>query len=63
MTDEFKLMIKKFDGKINFNLWKVDMYDHLVQKGLEQAIDDEGKPADMKDKDWEKIDRKALSLI
>lgn len=63
MMEELKLQIKKFDGKINFNLWIVDIFDILVQKGLEQATDDKRKLSDVENKTWEKIDLMTLSLI
>ena len=34
--------VEKFDGKINFGLWQVQVKDVLIQSGLHKAL--RGKP-------------------
>ncbi|RYR18456.1 hypothetical protein Ahy_B03g063077 [Arachis hypogaea] len=33
-----KLEIEKFDGRINFGLWQVQVKDVLIQSGLHKAL-------------------------
>ena len=45
-----KFDIKKFDGKISFSIWRVQMRAVLTQSGLKKALDGiENKPASMTD--------------
>ena len=49
-----KFDIEKFDGRINFGLWQVQVKDLLIQYKLHKAL--KGKPAPvtgMSDEDWE----------
>ena len=55
--------MEKFNGKINFKLWKLKMWDLLVQHGLHKALVDKTKNARMSDKKWEDLDARALSTI
>ncbi|KAL5839337.1 hypothetical protein ACOSQ4_011945 [Xanthoceras sorbifolium] len=57
-----KFEVVKFDRKINFTLWQVRMCAVLVQSGVQKALKGV-KPADMKDADWEDIDKKARFAI
>jgi hypothetical protein len=33
-----KFEVEKFSGKRNFELWKLKMWDLLVQQGLQKAV-------------------------
>ena len=56
--------IEKFNGKNNFEIWKVKMYDLLVQQGVAKALLGKAKqPYTMKDNEWSEMDEKALSGI
>ena len=59
-----KFEIKKFSGKNNFELWKLNMRDLLVQQGLQKALDGKRKRrVTMSDDDWDYLDARALSTI
>ena len=59
-----KSEIEKFNGKNNFELWKLKMRDLLVQQGLQRALDGKRKkPLTITDDEWEDLDAKALSTI
>jgi hypothetical protein len=59
-----KFEIEKFNGKNNFELWKVKMQDLLVQQGVVKALLGKSKkPESMSDKEWEDIDARALNAI
>ncbi|MBA0777655.1 hypothetical protein Gotri_005650, partial [Gossypium trilobum] len=49
--------IDKFDGIKNFNLWQVWMTSFLIQSNLEK------KPACMDKLEWDRVDKKTLSMI
>lgn len=38
-----KFEVEKFNGKNNFQLWKLNMHDLLVQQGLHKTLDGKGK--------------------
>lgn len=59
-TSRFEIPL--FDGKINFMIWQCTIQDLLVQNGLDQALEKE-KPATMKEEEWTKIQKKAVSTI
>ena len=59
-----KFEIEKFNGKNNFELWKLKMRELLVQQGLQRAFDEKRKnPLTITDDEWEDLDAKALSTI
>ena len=59
-----KFEIEKFNGKNNFDLWKLKMRDLLVQQGLPKYLDGKkNKPLTMKNDEWEDLHAKALSTI
>ena len=63
MADEGKFTVEKFIGQ-NFQLWKMQMEDYLYQKDLFLPLSGVAKkPASMKDKEWEILDRKVLGTI
>jgi hypothetical protein len=56
--------VDKFNGKNNFELWKMKIQDFLVQQGLHKALTGKTKrPSSMIDKNREDMDWKALSAI
>lgn len=63
-TMSTKFDIEKFDGKISFAIWRVQMQAVLIQNGLKKALDGKSKkPATMTEDQWVEIDEKALSVI
>ena len=60
MASEKESKISQFDGT-NFGFWKMQIEDSLYQKDLYSPLGD--KPMEMKDSDWELLDRKALGTI
>jgi hypothetical protein len=60
MAEDKKVRIEKFDGK-DFSWWKMQVEDLLVEKDLDLALGD--KPEEMKDADWETLDKKARAVI
>ena len=40
-----KFEIEKFDGRINFGLWQVQVKDVLIQSGLHKALKGKSSPA------------------
>ena len=64
MSTVTKFDIEKFDGKISFSIWKVQMKAVLTQNGLKKALDGKSKkPINMTDEQWDELDEKALSAI
>jgi len=64
MTTATKFDILKFDGKINCNIWKVQMITIFTQNGLKKALGGKAKkPDSMTDEQWEDLDEKALFTI
>ncbi|KAL5826235.1 hypothetical protein ACOSQ4_018032 [Xanthoceras sorbifolium] len=60
-ADEGKIKIEKFDGA-DFGFWKMQIEDYLYQKKLYQPLLGK-KPDDMKEEDWNLLDRQALGVI
>ena len=59
-----KFDIEKFDSKISFSIWRVQIRAVLTQNELKKALDGKTKkPASMSDKQWDELDEKALSSI
>ena len=59
-----KLDIEKFDGKISFAIWRVQMLAVLTHNGLKKVL--AGKmmrPTTMAEEQWDEMDEKALSAI
>lgn len=56
-----KFDIQKFDGHINFGMWKVRMMVVLTQQNLNIELFEKGKkPSTMKDFEWNNIDDKTF---
>ena len=58
--EDRKSKIERFDGK-DFTLWKMQIQDLLYQEDLYLPLKD--KPTDMKEEDWEVLDRQALGTV
>ena len=63
MAEDGKFRVKKFNGQ-NYQLWKMQMEDHLYQKDLYLPLGgNESKPTSMTDEEWKILDRKPLGTI
>ena len=63
-TQSARFEIEKFNGRNNFEIWKVKMHDLLIQQGVEKALLGKSKqPLTMTDDEWSDIDDRALSDI
>jgi hypothetical protein len=63
-TQSTKFEINKFNGKNNFEIWKVKMHNLLVQQGVVKALLGKAKqPTTITDEDWDEIYARALSAI
>jgi hypothetical protein len=59
-----KFEVEKSTEKNNFELWKLNMQDLLVQQGFQKAfLGKSKKPKSMKDEDWEDLDARTLNTI
>ena len=74
-----KFDIEKFDGRVNFGLWQIQVKDLLIQHGLHKAlkgkstivssIDSEksstagDSKSSISDDNWEELDLRAVSAI
>ena len=61
VLDKGKFEIEKFDGR-DFGYWKMQIEDYLFQKQLHEPLLGE-MPENMKQKDWDLLDRQALGVI
>ncbi|KHN21247.1 Retrovirus-related Pol polyprotein from transposon TNT 1-94, partial [Glycine soja] len=59
--EEGKVKIEKFDDR-DFSFWKMQIEDYLYQKKLYQPLSGV-KPEDMKQEEWNLLDRQALGVI
>ncbi|KHN11411.1 Retrovirus-related Pol polyprotein from transposon TNT 1-94, partial [Glycine soja] len=59
--EEGKVKIEKFDGR-DLSFWKMQIKDYLYQKKLYQPLSGD-KPDDMKQEEWNLLDRQALGVI
>lgn len=63
-TQSAHFEIEKFNGKNNFEIWKVKMHDFLVQHGVAKALLGKSKqPYNIIDSEWAKMDERAISAI
>ena len=59
-----KFEIEKFNGKNNFEIWKVKLHDLLVQQGMVKVLlGKANQPTSITDEDWDEMDARALSAI
>ncbi|XP_028220274.1 uncharacterized protein LOC114401894 [Glycine soja] len=61
VLEEGKVKIEKFNGR-DFSFWKMQIEDYLYQKKLYQPLSGV-KPEDMKQEEWNLLDRQALGVI
>jgi hypothetical protein len=63
MAEDGKFRVEKFNGQ-KYQLWNMQMEDYLYQKDLFLRLGGIAeKSTDMKDKEWEVLDRKALGMM
>src|SRR3954468_6537387 len=63
-TTATKFEAEKFDGKVNFLLWKMRVTSLLVKEGTYQALQGiRKKTSTMGEDDWKEIDIKAKATI
>ncbi|KAL5793560.1 hypothetical protein ACOSP7_002154 [Xanthoceras sorbifolium] len=76
-SNSLKFGVEKFDGKINFGLWQVQVKDVLIQSGLHKVLkeksgfvlkdsskgDSSKGESRMSNEDWEEMDLRAASVI
>lgn len=63
MSTATKFGIEKFDGKISFSIWRIQM-KVVLTNGLKKALEGKSKkPASMANEKWEELDEKVLSSI
>src|SRR5436190_880344 len=63
-TTSTKFEVEKFDGKVNFLLWKMRVTSLLVKEWTYQALQGiRKKPSTMGEDDWKEIDIKAKATI
>jgi len=59
-----KFDIEKFDGKINFAIWRVQILAVLTQNGLKKVSTGKMmRPTTMIEEQWDEMDEKTLSAI
>jgi hypothetical protein len=57
-SDKFE--IEKFNGKNNFEIWKVKMHNLLMQQGMVKVLLGKAKkPVIITDEGWDEIDARA----
>lgn len=63
-TQSARFEIENFNGKNNFEIWKVKMYDLLVQQGMAKALMGKSKqPYNITDVKWDEMDERSVSAI
>src|SRR3954468_2183433 len=63
-TTAIKFEVEKFDGKVNFLLWKMRVTSLLVKEGTHKSLQRiSKKPSDMGEDDWKDIDYRARATI
>ena len=59
-----KFEVEKFNGKMNFELWKIKMKDMAMQQGLQKSFLGKSKRlADMSNEEYEDMYLKSLNTI
>ena len=58
MLNTSRIVIENFNGQ-NFELWKLKIEDHLVDREKWVAIEPRTKPIGMSDEDWMILKRRA----
>lgn len=60
-SNAVKIDLEKFDGRINFDLWKIQVKDILIQLGLHKVSN--GNISNMDNAKWEELDLRVSSTI
>ena len=55
--------VAKFDGTNNFSLWRCEVLDALNAQNLEDTLESQEKPTEIKEKIWKKMNRTACGVI
>ena len=58
-----KIDVVKFDGKNNFGMWRCKVMDALTASNVEESFIYDKKPGEISEKDWDKINLMACSVI
>jgi hypothetical protein len=62
MASSSRIEIKKFNGQ-NFELWKLKIEDLLLDREQRTIVCPCTMPTDMSMEEWEKLERRARSMI
>ena len=63
-TTTTKFKVEKFDGKVNFLLWKMRVTSLLIKEGTYKVLQGiSKKPSDMGEDDWKDIDYRVRATI
>ena len=58
-----KIDVMKFDGKINFGMWRCEVIDALLTQGLNDTIELEAKPSGVEENSWILKNRMTCAVI
>ena len=58
-----KIDVEKFNGTNNFGLWRCEVLDALNAQNLEDTLELDGKPDEIEEKVWKKMNRTACGVI
>ena len=58
-----KIDVEKFNGTNNFGLWRCEVMDALNAQNLEDTLELDGKPDNIDEKVWKKMNRTACGVI
>ena len=58
-----KIDVVKFDGKINFGMWRCEVMDALTTLNLEDTLRLEEKLEETFEKNWDKMNSMAYGLV
>ena len=60
---QLKCDVVKFDGTNNFGMWRCEVMDFLNAQNLEDTLLLQEKPTETSEKDWNKMNQRACSVI
>ena len=58
-----KIDVEKFNGINNFRLWRCEVLDALNAQNLEDTLELDGKPDEIEENVWKKMNRTACGVI
>ena len=58
-----KINVEKFDGKINFSMWRYDVMDALCCMRLVHTLDYATRPSKCNEEEWTEMNRYACGFI